>query len=79
MDQCMPNKEQLSEEVNEVLGTDMEFDRLLEEDLELFHELVLSGNLTEPLAKQYVKEHSKEKLDEEIDEWYPGKFAGKIL
>lgn len=75
----MPNKEQLSEEVNEVLGTDMEFDRMLEDDLKLFHELVVSGNLTEPLAKQYVKKHSKEKLDEEIDEWYPGKFAGRIL
>lgn len=75
----MPTKEQLSEEVNEVLGTDMEFDRMLEDDLTLLHTLVMEGELAEPQAKQYAKRHGKEKLDDEIDSWYPGKFAGKIL
>lgn len=75
----MPTKEQLSEEVNEALGTDMEFDRMLEEDLKLLHELVMEGALVEPQAKQFAKKHSKEKLDEEIDEWYPGKIASKLL
>lgn len=75
----MATKEQLSEEVNEVLGTDMEFDRLLEDDLNLLHELVVDGSLAEPQVKQFIKQNSKEKLDDEIDEWYPGKFAGNLL
>lgn len=75
----MPTKEKLAEEVNEILGTEMEWDRLLQDDLELFHSLVKDGALAEPQAKQYAKKHGKKKLDEEIDSWYPGKIAGKLL
>ena len=75
----MADKERLSQEVNEVLGTDLEFDRMLKDDLELLHELATDGQLAEPQLKQYAKKYGKEKLDEEIDEWYPGKFAMQIL
>lgn len=75
----MATKEQLAEGVNEALDTDMEFEKMLKEDLELLHELAIEGDLAEPQMKQYAKKHSKEKLDEEIDEWYPGKFAARIL
>ena len=75
----MADKQQLSEEVNEALGTDMEFDRMLKDELKLLHELATNGELAEPQIKNYVKKYSKEKLDEEIDEWYPGKIAAQLL
>jgi hypothetical protein len=75
----VPTKKQLSEELNEMLDMNMEWDRLLQEDLEHLHQLVESGALAEPVAKQYAKKHSKQKLEEEIDSWYPGKIASKLL
>ena len=75
----MATKEELSEEINEVLEMNVEWDRLLEDDLELFHELVVSGDLMEPMAKQMAKQKGKEKVEEEIDEWHLGKYAGKVL
>lgn len=69
----------MSQEVNEILGTDMEFERMLADDLELLHELVTNGMLAEPQVKQYVRKNSKKKLDEQIDDWYPGKYAGRLL
>ena len=62
-----------------MLETDMEFDRLLEDDLELLHELVEDGAFAEPQVKQFTKKYSKEKLDNEIDDWYPGKYTSKLL
>lgn len=75
----MADKQQLSEEVNEALGTDMEFDRMLKDELELLHELATDGQLAEPQLKQYAKVYGKEKLDQEIDDWHPGKFAMQLL
>lgn len=75
----MATKEELSEEVNDALGTRIEWDRLLEDDLEMFHGLVMDGALAEPQVKQMAKEHGKQKVEEEIDEWHVGKFASKLL
>ena len=75
----MPTKDQLSEEVNNMLGTEMEWDRLLEEDLRQFHEMLESGSLADPVIKQFVKKHGKEQLEKQVDEWYPGKFALELI
>lgn len=57
----------------------MEWDRMLEDDLQHLHSMIESGELSEPLMKQYVKEHGKDQLERQVDEWYPGKFAFKFL
>lgn len=75
----MPTKEAMSQEINEMLGTNIEWDRLLEDDLEHFYELVETGALIEPLGKQFAKEQGKEKLEEEIDDWRPGKILQRVL
>jgi hypothetical protein len=75
----MPPKEQLSEEINNVLGTEMDFSRMTKEDLELLHDLILEGVLIEPLIKQVAKDHGKDKLDEVIDDYYVGKYAMRLL
>lgn len=79
----MATKEELSEEINEALGTDLEFDRMLVEDLEHFRELAAEGKLAEPQLKQFVKTNGQQATDslieEAVENWYPGKYAGKIL
>ena len=75
----MPTKEQLAEDVNDMLGTDMEWDRLLEDDLRQFHDMLEDGSLADPVIKQFVKKHGKEQLDKQVDDWYPGKFALNLI
>lgn len=75
----MATKEERAEEINQMLGTDIEWDRLLREDLDHFYDLVENGGLLEPLAKQVAKEHGKKRLEKEIDNWYPGKVAARFF
>lgn len=75
----MATKEELSSEVNEILGTELGFEEMKKDDLELFLELLDDGVLLEEQAKHIVKNHSKSKLEEEIDDWYAGKLISKLL
>lgn len=75
----MVTKEQLSDQINEILDTDLDFEQMPKEDLELFHELLDEGALLQPQMKHLVKEHGKGKLEEQVDEWYPGKYARLVL
>lgn len=75
----MPTKEELSDEINEMLDTDVDWSRLLEDDLKQFKEMAEAGVLIEPMIKLQVKEKGKEKVEQEIDDWYPGKLARRVL
>lgn len=75
----MPTKAQLSEEINEILGTEMKWSEMPKEDLELLHELIEEGALIEPMGKHIIAEKGKEKLEAQVDEWYPGKYAGRLM
>lgn len=76
---CMATKAELSEEINETLGTNIDWSRLYEDDVTLLNDLVKSGDLLEPMAKHMVKEHGKEKLDEKIDDWRPGMIIERLI
>lgn len=75
----MPTKEQLSEEVNEILGTEIDWSGLKKDELELLYELLDDGDLLEPQAKHIIKKKGKSKLDDQIDEWQPGQIAMRIV
>lgn len=75
----MPTKEQLEEELNETLGTDIEWSRLKKDDLQLLVDSAGTGRLMEPLAKEFVKDKGKDKLEEEVDGWHLGKYAMRLL
>lgn len=75
----MATKEEISEEINEILGTEIEWKGMKKEELELFYELIDNGALLEPQAKHIAKNQGKQKVDEKVDEWYPGKYAGRML
>lgn len=76
---CMATKEELAKEANEILGTDMEFQRMKLSDLELFVELLDEGALIEPQVKHTVAKHGKKRVEEQVDNWYPGKYATRVL
>jgi len=75
----MPTKETLSDELNEMLGTEFDFSGMKKDELKLLVELVDEGALLEPQAKHVVKEHGKSKLDEQVDSWTPGQYVSKLL
>lgn len=75
----MATKEELSAEVNEMLGTEMEFHRMTAEELEHFRDLLDEGLLLEPQVKHVVSKHGRSKLDEVIKDWEPGQLLLKLL
>lgn len=75
----MPTKEQLSEEINEMLDTDIDWSQLDKEDLKVFREAVDQGLLIEPMTKHMVKKHGSDKFEKQVDDWYPGKFARSLM
>lgn len=76
---CMPTKEQLSNEINEILGTQMGWSKMSKDDLEHLRELVEEGALIEPMGKHIIAEKGKDKLEQQVDDWYPGKYAGRLM
>jgi len=81
----MPTKKELSEEINEMLDTEMDWNRLSKEDLENLHSSIKSGELLKRMSKALVKQQGKERVDEIVDEkaedveefadeYYPGKY-----
>jgi len=75
----MATKEELSEEVNSMLGTDMEFDRMTADELENFRDLLDEGLLIEPQVKHVVSKHGRDKLDEVVKDWEPGQLLLRLL
>lgn len=75
----MPTKEELSQEINMILDTDLDFSQMPKDDLRLFHDLAADGSLLEPQIKHLAKEQGKDTVEEQIDDWYPGKIAGKLI
>jgi len=75
----MATKAELQEEVNDMLGTNMEFSKMRSDDLELLRDLIDEGALLEPQLKHVAKEHGKSALEQQIDDWRPGQVIGRLL
>lgn len=75
----MPTKEQLSEDLNEMLDVDISWEKMDKEDLQLMIELVDDGALLESMAKYQAQKYGKEKVENIVDDWYPGKYAGGVI
>lgn len=69
----------MSEELNELLDTDLDFSRMKKDDLELLYDLADEGHLIEPLAKHEVKERGEETLEEIVDDYYVGKYLSMVI
>lgn len=75
----MVTKEEKSDELNNILGTDIEWDRMLEEDLDEFLELTKSGELLNREGRYVVKEYGKEELESIVDSWSPGQLISRLI
>lgn len=75
----METKEDISQELNEILGTQMEWEKMKKDDLELLLELVQEGALMEPMAKHIASEKGQEVLDEKVKSWEPGSIIARLM
>lgn len=79
----MECKEELSNEINDALGTDIDWAWMNEEDLIELKEKVDSGELLQELIKHTVKQEGRERVDQIIEEiadnYYPGKYITERL
>lgn len=75
----MATKKEISEEINAMLGTDIDWSRLLEDDLKEFQTLLMGRDLLEILFKKQAKDMTQKELERLVDEWYPGKYARLVL
>lgn len=75
----MPTKEQLSQEINEKLQTDLDWSKMTKDDLMALDMLIESGALIESNAKHIASEQGQEVLDKKIKEWEPGDIVARLL
>lgn len=75
----MPTKEQLSDDLNDILGTSIDWEKMTKEDIQSLLELADSGALLETLIKHQVQKHGKEYVENAIDDWHPGKYASGVM
>jgi len=75
----METKEDISQRLNEILGTEMEWQKMNKDDLELLLELVERGDLIEPIGKHIVSEKGQDALDEKVKSWEPGSIIARLM
>jgi len=75
----METKEDISEELNEILGTQIDWSKMNKDDLELLYELVDEGALMEPMAKHIASEKGQEVVDEKVKSWEPGSILTRLM
>lgn len=75
----MATKADLSREINEKLDTNLGFEEMKKDDLELLNELIDGGHLIESLARHLAKEKGSEQYKELVDEWKPGQILAKVI
>lgn len=75
----MATKTELEEELNESLGTSLNWSDMKKSDLEHFKMLVDEGLLMEKMAKHLAKTKGSEKYEEAVEEWQPGKLLTQVL
>lgn len=71
------------DEINEALGTDIDWEWMDEDELEELKEDIDSGEVLQSLITHMIKQESKEKVDQVIDKaadgYYPGKYIRERL
>lgn len=75
----MATKEEMAEDLNSKLDTDLKWDKMLKEDLEKMTELVNSDEFIYKLAKDKASEKATEEVEKAVDSWEPGKVVTELV
>lgn len=75
----MPTKEEMEEELNEMLDSDIEWSNLNKEDLMNLLEMVNDGELMNKLMKYMVSKYGRDELDRRIKGWQPGDLIKRVI
>jgi len=75
----MATKEEIEEEINRKLGTELDWREMKKEDLLELNRMIDEHELLQNLFKHGAKDMGQRQLESMIDEWYPGKLARRIM
>lgn len=71
----MATKEEMSEEINNKLKTQIDWSELRKEDLEQLEGLIDNHELLQKLLKYAAADMGQKQLENLIEDWYPGKHV----
>lgn len=77
----MPKKAELEEEMNERLGTDIEWSRLRKDDLEHLRDGLEDEAFVKKVVAQFMNDKAGDKVEGQIEDWEPGmmlKLLGQL-
>lgn len=75
----MPTKEEMEEELNEKLDTDIEWSELRKGDIMELLQMIDNGELMNKLMKYMVSRYGRDELDRRIKGWQPGDLIKKVI
>lgn len=75
----MPTKEEMEEELNEKLDTDIEWSELKKGDIMELLQMIDNGELMNKLMKYMVSRYGRDELDRRIKGWQPGDLIKKVI
>jgi len=74
----MPNKDELEEQVNDRLDTDIEWSRLKKDDLVEFREGLQQDKFVKKVVAQYANDKTGDAVEGQIEDWEPGALLGLL-
>lgn len=75
----MPTKEEIEEELNERLDTEIEWSELKSKDLNKIEEMIDNGELIDKLLRHMVSKYGREEVDRRIKDWKPGDLIRRMM
>lgn len=75
----MATKQEISEELNNRLDTDLDWDEMKKDDLEEILFMMETDEFIQKILKWKAKDMGAKSLEDKIDEWYPFKYARAVL
>lgn len=72
----MATKAEISEEINERLGTDIEWEEMKKDDLVKFREGLEDEQFIKRVLGQFMNDRTGDRVQEQIEGWQPGQFLG---
>lgn len=74
----MPTKSELEDQMNDRLGTDIEWSQLKKDDLSQLRGGLEDEQFVKKVVAQYANDMAGDTVEEQIDGWQPGQILGLL-
>lgn len=75
----MPTKSEISDELNDRLNTDIEWEQLKKDDLEQIQYMIESGKMVERILKTIASDKGKKAVEAGVENWKPGMLIKRLI